>query len=371
MEKFIQKLLAGNKSKNDLVDQLYKQPQKDKDGDNTTFSHIAPNYIQFCDCLYLPNDKGYVYALVLTDQGSRLVDLEPMKDRSCADIIKALKAIYKRKILSKPKVIVTDAGSEFKKEFTDNMKALGIEHKTVKPGRHRSVALVERKNQTIGKIIHKILLQNELATGHPSSQWITYAKELVKLINNEVVIRSKTIKEVPLKDQTITYNKKKKIKMLAVGDRVRVALDNPQDINGKTLFGKFRSGDIRWNVNIRTIKQVLFEPEEPIMYLLDGNVGPLKIDPVGYTYNQLQKVSDNEKDVTEPILQEDENRYEIKKIIDRKKLKNSYQYQVLWKNLPRNDNKSWETRKNLAEDLGENYMNKVDKRFDLKLKTLK
>jgi len=80
------------------------------------------------------------------------------------------------------------------------------------------------------------------------------------------------------------------------------------------------------------------------MYLLDGNVGPLKIDPVCYTYNKLQKVLDNEKDVTEPIIQEDDNRYEINKIIDRKKLRNSYQYQVLWKNLPRNDNKSWETR---------------------------
>jgi len=161
-------------------------------------------------------------------------------------------------------------------------------------------------------------MQNKLATGRPSSQWITYAKELFKLINNEVVIRSKTIKAVPLKDHSITYNKKKKIKMLAVGNRVRVALDNPQDINAKTLFGKFRSGDIRWKINIRTIKQVLLEPGEPIMYLLDGKVGPLKIDSNGYTYNQLQKVSDNETDVNESILQEDENRYEINKIIDRK-----------------------------------------------------
>ena len=366
MEQFISKLLAGNKSKANVVDQLYKQPQKDKDGDNTTFTHIAENYIQFLDCLYLPNDKGFIYALVLTDQGSRLVDLEPLKDRSCSDIIKALKIMYKRKILNKPKVIVTDAGSEFKKEFTDAMKAIGIDHKTVKPGRHRSVALVERKNQTIGKIIHKILLQNELATGHPSSQWITYAKKLIELINNEVVNRSKSIKEVPLNEQTITYNKKKPIKMLNVGDKVRVALDNPQDINGKTLIGKFRSGDIRWNLTIRTIKQVLFEPGEPIMYLLDGKVGPLKIEPIGYTYNQLQKVSKNEKEVIQPILQEEDNRYEIKKIIDRKKITNSYQYQVLWKNVPRNDNKSWEPRKKLVEDLGESYMKRVDKRFDLK-----
>ena len=364
MEQFIQNLLSGKKSKTNVVDQLYKQPQKDKDGDNTTFTYISKNYIQFLDCLYLPNDKGFIYALVLTDQGSRLVDLEPLKNRSCLDIIKALKIIYKRKILNKPKVIVTDSGSEFKKEFTDAMKDIGIDHKTAKPGRHRSVALVERKNQTIGKIIHKILVQNELATGHPSSQWITYAKELIKLINNEVITRNKSIKEVPLNEQTMTYNKKKPVKMLDVGDKVRVALDNPQDINGKALIGKFRSGDIRWNLTIRTIKQVLIEPEQPIMYLLDGKVGPLKIEPVGYTYNQLQKVSKNEKEVIEPILQEDINRYEINKIIDRKKIGRSYQYLVLWKNLPRNDNKSWETKKKLVEDLGVDFIKRVDKRFD-------
>ena len=58
MEQFIQNLLTGKKSKTNVVDQLYKQPQKDKDGDNTTFTHISKNYIQFLDSLYLPNDKG-------------------------------------------------------------------------------------------------------------------------------------------------------------------------------------------------------------------------------------------------------------------------------------------------------------------------
>ena len=98
-----------------------------------------------------------------------------MKSRSSNDIKAALKAIYKRKILKKPKVIMTDAGSEFKKEFNSALNELNIQHKTVKPGRHRSVALVERKNHTIGKILHKVMLQVELSTGNASSQWISYA----------------------------------------------------------------------------------------------------------------------------------------------------------------------------------------------------
>ena len=90
---FIKKLLSGKKSSTDLIDQLYKRPLPDKDGDNTTFSRISSGYIQYADTLYLPNDKGYIYALVITDQGNRKVDLEPMQARKLSDIVKALKAI--------------------------------------------------------------------------------------------------------------------------------------------------------------------------------------------------------------------------------------------------------------------------------------
>jgi hypothetical protein len=366
IDNFIKNILSGKSKKTSVIDQLYKVPKKDKNGDNPTFSHTSPGYFQYLDTLYLPNDKGYIYALVLTDQGSRLVDVEPMKDRKSSDVVNALKIIYKRKILEKPKVIITDAGSEFKKDFTISLENFKIGHKIVKPGRHRSVSLVERKNQTIGKIIHKIITQVELTSGNASSQWVSYCKDLVKLINEEVKKREKNIKEIPLENQSITYNEKNKLKMLNVGDHVRVALDNPKDINLKTLHGKFRKSDIRFDPTIRTIKYVMMEPGEPVMYLLDGNVKPLLVETVGYTYNQLQKVSDQEKE-EKPILEDDENRYEIKTIKERKQVGKSYKYLVQWKT---KENKlTWETRKNLVEDLGEAYINRIDKKFDKLEKT--
>jgi hypothetical protein len=106
------------------------------------------------------------------------------------------------------------------------------------------------------------------------------------------------------------------------------------------------------------------EPEEPVMYLLDGNVKPLLIETTAYTYNQLQKVSSNEKTIIEPILQEDENRFEIKTIKERKKVGRSYQYLVKWK--AKENNLTWEKRNNLVIDLGVAYMDKLDKKFDLK-----
>ena len=113
----IRRLLNGKKSKTDIVSQLYKIPKKDVDVEATEFTRIAENKIQFIDTLYLPNDKGFQYALVIVDQGSRKMDMEPMKERKSSDIVTALKKIYRRKILLKPIVIVSDVGAEFHKDF--------------------------------------------------------------------------------------------------------------------------------------------------------------------------------------------------------------------------------------------------------------
>eukprot|EP01035_Chromulina_nebulosa_P021692 gene21692-28073_t len=269
------------------------------------------------DLLYLPNDKGFQYALIVVDQGTRLLEAEPLKNRSPSDIITALKKIYKRKVLSKPSIVVSDSGSEFKGSFDADLLKMGIKHhKIVKVGRSRSVSLAERKNLTIGTIIHKILVQTELDSGNPSSKWTEYLPLIVKSINEKVIeqLNSKKI-EKPIKP-------KHKVELLDEGQSVRVALDKPIDISGKKLTGNFRSSDIRWDPEIKTIKYIIQKPEQPILYLLNGNkMGKLKADSTAYTRNQLQVVSANEKErvETEKPIENDENRQEIQKIVDRRK----------------------------------------------------
>ena len=104
IDNFIDKLLSGKKSKKSVLDQLFIRPNADKDGDAPTMPHITSGYWEQADTLYLPNDKGFVYAMVICDVGSRLVDAEPMKSRDPEDVIIALNKIFRRKILSKPKV---------------------------------------------------------------------------------------------------------------------------------------------------------------------------------------------------------------------------------------------------------------------------
>lgn len=366
MEQFIKNILNGKKSKIDIVDQLYTRPTKDENGDNPTFPKIAPNYSQQIDLLYLPNDNGKKYCLVVVDQGSRYLGAVALEDRTVHDVIKALKELYKNsKYLKKPVNIISDRGSEFLGSFDFELHKMGIEHhKLVKVGRHRSVSLAERKNQTIGKIISKILTQVQLTTGNASSKWVSYLQIIVESINNKIDEQNKKVKPEKLEDvKPITSNPNHKIDILNEGDEVRVSLDNPIDVNGKSLNGKFRTGDIRWNPKIRTVKYMYMKPNEPIMYFLDGDHGDLKIETVGYTRNQLQKVSTREKDIEiqTPLFENENNRHEIQKITDRgvNELE-QIMYLVKFKGIRK---AIWMERSKLVQDLGKSYMDKLDKKF--------
>lgn len=104
IDNFIDKLLSGKKVKKSVLDQLFIRPNAEKLGDAATMPHITPGYWQQADTLYLPNDKGYVYALVICDVGSRLVDAVEMKSRDPEDVIIAFNKIYRRKKIGRAHV---------------------------------------------------------------------------------------------------------------------------------------------------------------------------------------------------------------------------------------------------------------------------
>lgn len=369
MQNFIENILDGKKSKRSTVDMLYKQPLKDEDGDNPTIPIIDPNYAHYIDLLYLPSDNGLKYCLTITDQGSRYVGATALEDRTVSDIIKAMKVIYRKsKFLQIPSITISDRGKEFLGNFESEIKRMGIqEHKLIKAGRHRS-NLVERKNQTIGKIISRILTQVQLTSGNPSSKWVEFLPIIINAINEKV--DEKNIKPKPMEDvKPFTFNPKhKKIKLLKEGDRVRVALDNPIDVVGNKLHGTFRTGDIRWNPEIRTVMYMYMKVDQPIMYFLNGKhkMNDKYVEPVGYTFNQLQKVSVQEKDPeTEmPLYDNEFDREEVQKITERGlNDDNEMMYLVKFKKVRQ---AVWIDRDSLVRDLGSSFVTKLDKAFDKK-----
>ena len=330
-EAFFKDLLTSKKDKKaiesvNILDKLYQKPVKDKQDDKAHFPHVTPNYWQQSDLLFLPNDKGYLYALVVTDVGSRKVDAEALKSKSTEDVLQAFKTIYKRKIIGIPKQLTCDAGTEFHGITKTGLLKMGIHINYGKAGRHRQTALVERKNQTIGTLVHKLIIHDQIASGSDSSSWVETLPMIVKVINDKVEDQ-----KVNIDNKEYPHNDNFKVKLLEEGDKVRVLLDNPIGFNGNKLHGKFRSSDIKWDPTIRTIKHVILKPDQPPLYLLDGTKGPLQIEPIGYTVNQLQLITSNEIAPEKPITNVESNRFEVEKIIGKKKEKNIIYYLIKWR----------------------------------------
>jgi hypothetical protein len=344
-----------------LMNNLFKKPKKDLGKDSAHFPFVSPGIWWMCDILYLPNDQGFQYCLTVVDVGSRQCDAEAVKDKSAAEVLAAFKKIVARKIIKQGKLLTCDEGKEFKSVFAKGVEDMGMIIKVVKKGRHRSVGVVERKNQSIGKAVHFAIAEDEQETGESSSEWVDRLPYIVKALN--AMITKQNIKPKPLSDEPFGPTSKSTIDMLNIGDKVRVQLDEPQDITaGKRLHGKFRSSDIRWSPDIRIVQYLLMKTDQPIMYLLNGEYGPLKIETIAYTRNQLQKVSETEvkpQKVAKPA--EESKRMDVEKILNRDydKQEKQFYYLVKWRHLPKSK-ASWESKTDLMKDIPQ-MVQKFDK----------
>ena len=82
---------------------LYKRPQRDKGANAPSYNNTYSKDVDHqADLLFLPNDNGYRYALVVTDLATRLSDAEPLKSKDTHKVAKGFERIYNRKILDKP-----------------------------------------------------------------------------------------------------------------------------------------------------------------------------------------------------------------------------------------------------------------------------
>ena len=123
-----------------------------------------------------------------------------------------------------------------------------------------------------------------------------------------------------------------------MGTKVRIQLDNPQSyIEERPLTGKFRAGDVRWSKTIHTITQFYLRPNQPPMYQLDND------KRVAYTKYQLQVVKSDE---TVPTTSS-QNKFVVKKLLRRFKLKNKIYFEVLWGD----NSKTNEPRTSLIKDI--------------------
>ncbi len=346
----------GKKKKDDMISNLYKKPIKDKGVNAPKYPEFKDDYFHQADLLFLPNDDGYKYALTVVDVGSRKIDARALKSKKANDIIKAFKSIYSGDIIKPPTAVIgVDSGSEFKGDVEKYFKdTLNVAVKRAIPGRHRQVAIIERKNRDIGRKLFKIMTEEELITGEESTTWVESLPNVVKDIN-EYTEEKKTLKpkkEVKIENLKVLC-KGDACKPLEQGTLVRVALDVPKNnVTGKRLDNKFRETDVRYDLKPRTVMKTLMSPGSPIMYLLDDGKGGTDYN-TAYTKSQLQQIPANEKlKPAEQVVrgQKDKGvkKYVIEELLERKKVKNKIMFVVKWKGFK---DTTLEPRSNLIKDV--------------------
>ena len=160
---------------------------------------------------------------------------------------------------------------------------------------HRQQCYAEKAIQAIQELLIKRMSAQELKTGESSVEWVDDFHAVVDAVDRKWRCDPP---KMPVGPSKISKNNT----LLPEGTRVRVKLDEPISVLGKKLHGKFRTGDIRWDPEIRTIKKLMFSPDQPPMYLLNGPHGRLGVSRCAYTRKQLQLIPDNENPPPDSVI---------------------------------------------------------------------
>ena len=318
---------------------IFKRPVKELGFEMPRYNQVAfsPNVMHVADLLFLPKDKGYNYALIVTDVATRLSDGVPLKTRKSAEVQKGFQTIYKRGILSLPQKIRTDPGNEFKGEVKVYFDKNGVIQKFGIPGRHRQVSIVERSNLYLGKAIGMRQQAQEILTDATSKEWVDDLPNFIKAMNK------RRQRNPPQPQFQVKVQKDKEL--IPIGTKVRAILDNPIGyVHEKRLHGGFRAADLRWNPEVRQIGNILLLPGQPPMYelLKKGRVD----HSVAYTKKQVQIIPKGEQEPDKKVIRGQPDTWVVKKILAKKKANGVNKYLIRWKGFGPQDD-TWERKENL------------------------
>ena len=298
------------------------------------------------DLCQMPMDPlGFFYFLTVIDVATRKLDAEPLKTKTAIEVLNAFKRIYSRNYLCPPTVrLEVDSGSEFKSVVLEYfINSLHVVVKVGQPGRHRQQSYAERANQELQKPLIQRMTAQEMLTGETSTEWSLDLPIIVKTLNEKWQRSSYSIPRGPPKITNIN-------ELLPEGTKVKVKRDEPISVLGQKLHGKFCTGDIRWNPEIKTIKKLILSPEQPPMYLVNGPHGKLGVSRCAYTRKQLQVVLKNENPPPDSVIRGISKRFIAEEILKQRTRNGKLQYLVKWKRFPL-EQATWESAKTIQEDV--------------------
>ncbi|CAB4446368.1 unnamed protein product [Rhizophagus irregularis] len=326
---------------------LYKKPLKEKSSERLRVVVWKPNATHQADLAEMPVDpKGFHYFLVVVEVAGKRVDAEPLKDKTANRVLNGFVKIYRRNRIKQPTHrLETDSGSEFTNDQVRDffLNSLGVMMRFGEPGRHKQQSYAERAIQAIQEPLLKRMVAQELKTGVTSVEW---SEDFHNVVSKVDELWQRNPPDIP----TVSPKVSKKTDLLTEGTRVRVKLDEPISVFSTKFHGKFRTGDIRWNPNIRVIKKMILSPEQPPTYLLNGPHGRLGVSRCAYTQKELQVVPENERPPPDSVIRGQPERFVPEQILRHRIRKGQDQYLVKWERYPDTE-ATWEPADRLEEDV--------------------
>lgn len=294
------------------------------------------------DILMLPTTKkGFRYLLVVDDIYSNYLDIEPLKTKTPEEVLKAFKTIFKRGIITEPKASIrTDSGGEFKSVVDKYMYDHSILHLSSIPDRHKQMGNVENLNKQLGRLLMTYLTNQSERLDKDYNDWTDIVDEVRHGLNH--------MKKHP-KDVDMEKFEPKDINLdnpplYKVGDLVYRRLEKATNRFGDKLHNaNFRAGDLRFETNEpRKIVQVLaYTSKNPWRYIL------YDLPNVSYAEAELKRAKETEE------------KFIVKKIVDKRKVKGKIEYLVNWKGKKKVD-WTWENKTQLLEDGLDEYIQEYE-----------
>ena len=247
--------------KNQALQQEFQQTRK---GGTTDFFHPETPFnsisIDLIDFQNKPSFGNYRYILVVVDNFSRKMFVEPLREKTAENATKGMKKILTRLETESngklPKYLVCDDGSEWKGDFIKLLESKNIDKRRTLGGQPQANGLVERSN---GKL--KMLLAKNMKIN--GGDWLQNLPKALNAYNNQ---RIRTTEYTPnealelktkVQQQKLINNVESKHKKefdprfaesFKVGDTVRVKLS-------KGVLSK--SSTPSWSSQLYTIGRVV------------------------------------------------------------------------------------------------------------------
>ncbi len=271
MQELLQKLKI-----NETFTRPIRKPDFDSVKQNT---YPRGGYNFMADVLFLPTTKyRYKYLFVIVDLWSDAFDIEPIRNKTPDDVLKALKKVLTRQFIPNVKASIrTDSGTEFRGVFHKWLYENNILQRVAEPKRHQQMANVDNLIKTLGRLLNGYMNAKEEETGRVYKQWT----DVIDIIRNDLNDMRLKKDGNPQKDLIIpSLEAKPKFK---IGDMVYYKSEVPRNAFGEIQpTTNFREGDYRWNItDVRKIASILYYPKN-IRYLLQGK------NNVSYTASELK-----------------------------------------------------------------------------------